>query len=94
MAGQFSIFISHVADDESIASCLKDFLEKIFLNADVFIASRDLKGGEIWVKPKARNCHSPGNYAVFSRGSVGALRSWRWFRGLTDHTCLWRRHHT
>lgn len=55
MASQFSIFISHVRDDESIASLLKDFLQQIFLNADVFVASRDLTGGEIWVK-EIRDC--------------------------------------
>jgi len=73
MAGQFSIFISHLADDESIASCLKDFLEKIFLNADVFIASRDLKGGEIWVK-EIRDClkHATVILPVITRFSHAA----------------------
>ena len=50
MVSQFSIFISHVTEDEAIAVSLKHFLEGVFLNAEVFVAGRDLAGGELWVK--------------------------------------------
>ena len=50
MASGFSVFISHVSEDETIAVAIKDFLERIFLNADVFVSGRDLTGGEVWIK--------------------------------------------
>jgi hypothetical protein len=50
MASQFTVFVSHVAEDESIAVGLKRLLETVFLNAKVFVAGRDLAGGEVWVK--------------------------------------------
>ncbi|MCG6535397.1 MAG: toll/interleukin-1 receptor domain-containing protein [Syntrophales bacterium LBB04] len=50
MTSDFSVFISHVSDDESIAIAIRQFIEKVFLNATVFVAGRDLIGGEVWVK--------------------------------------------
>ena len=50
MSEKFSIFISHDSSDESLALSLKSFIEKIFLNSDVFVSGRDLVGGEIWIK--------------------------------------------
>ena len=43
------IFISHESKDECLAAILKDFIEGIFLNANVFVSGRDLVGGEIWI---------------------------------------------
>ena len=42
------VFISHVHEDETLASELKGFLEGLFLNASVFVSGRDLAGGELW----------------------------------------------
>ena len=50
MSSEFSVFISHVSDDESIAIAIKRFIEKVFLNSVVFVSGRDLTGGEVWVK--------------------------------------------
>ena len=50
MPYQFTVFISHVSEDESIAVALKRFIETVFLNADVFVAGKDLAGGDLWVK--------------------------------------------
>jgi hypothetical protein len=50
MNSKFRIFISHDKADETLAVILKNFLENVFLNAEVFVSSRDLKGGEIWIK--------------------------------------------
>ena len=50
MAAQFSIFISHVTEDEAIAISLKHFLDRVFRNAEVFVAGRDITGGDLWVK--------------------------------------------
>jgi hypothetical protein len=50
MTSGFSVFISHVSEDESIAIAIKQFIEKVFLNATVFVAGRDLIGGEVWIK--------------------------------------------
>jgi hypothetical protein len=44
------VFISHNAEDETVAAAIKDFLESVFLNAEVFVSTRDLAGGELWVK--------------------------------------------
>ena len=44
------MFISHAAEDGEIASALKDYLEALFLGVDVFVSSRDLGGGEVWMK--------------------------------------------
>ena len=49
------VFISHVHEDETLASCLKEFLEGIFLNATVFVSGRDLGGGQVWVEELRRN---------------------------------------
>lgn len=43
-----SVFVSHAVEDEAIAILLKEFLEQIFLNIDVFVSGRDLAGGEVW----------------------------------------------
>jgi len=50
MTSNFSVFISHVSDDESVAVAVKRFIEKVFLSSMVFVAGRDLTGGEVWVK--------------------------------------------
>lgn len=50
MPSQFTVFISHVSEDESIAVGLKRLIETVFLNAQVFVAGRDLSGGEVWIK--------------------------------------------
>jgi hypothetical protein len=49
MTNKFSVFISHVSEDEAIAVMLKNSIERVFLNSEVFVSGRDLKGGEIWV---------------------------------------------
>lgn len=49
MTSKFSVFISHVSEDEAIAVMLKNTIERVFLNAEVFVSGRDLKGGEIWI---------------------------------------------
>jgi len=49
-SSRIDIFISHVHDDETLASTLKDFLEGLFLNANVFVSGRDLTGGEVWIE--------------------------------------------
>ena len=50
MSSKFSVFLSHIAEDESIAVALKRLIENVFLNSQVFVAGRDLSGGEVWVK--------------------------------------------
>lgn len=50
MTSKFSVFISHVSEDEAVAVMLKNSIERVFLNSEVFVSGRDLKGGEIWVK--------------------------------------------
>jgi hypothetical protein len=45
-----TVFISHVTEDEPLASGLKDYLESIFLNASIFVSGRDLAGGEVWIE--------------------------------------------
>ncbi|SEM20919.1 TIR domain-containing protein [Syntrophus gentianae] len=50
MTSRFSVFISHVSEDEAVAVMLKNSIERVFLNSDVFVSGRDLKGGEIWIK--------------------------------------------
>jgi hypothetical protein len=50
MAPKPSIFVSHASEDAAIAGAIKDFLEGLFLDADVFVSSRDLSGGRIWMK--------------------------------------------
>ncbi len=50
MSNIFSIFMSHVEEDETIALAIKQYLETVFLNAQVFVAGRDLTGGEVWIK--------------------------------------------
>jgi hypothetical protein len=44
------VFISHVSEDAALASQLKDFLESIFLNVNVFVSGRDLSGGQLWME--------------------------------------------
>ncbi|MCG2778134.1 MAG: toll/interleukin-1 receptor domain-containing protein [Desulfobacterales bacterium] len=50
MSSKFSVFLSHIAEDEYIAVALKRLIENVFLNSQVFVAGRDLSGGEVWVK--------------------------------------------
>ncbi len=72
------IFISHVHDDETIASALKDFLEGLFLNADVFVSGRDLTGGELWFeKLRTRLERSTAIIAIVSRFSKDS--NWIYF---------------
>lgn len=61
MASSFSIFISYVSEDETIANLIKEFLEKNFLSAQVFVAVRDLKAGQIWIeriRDSLKNSHA------------------------------------
>ena len=37
-----------MSDDEAIAVMLKSSIERIFLNSEVFVSGRDLKGGDVW----------------------------------------------
>ncbi|MEZ5386946.1 MAG: toll/interleukin-1 receptor domain-containing protein [Prosthecobacter sp.] len=50
MTPQIQIFISHVSEDEIVALALKDFLEGIYLSAEVFVSGRDLSGGQVWIE--------------------------------------------
>jgi len=50
MADLFSVFVSHISEDETLALLLKEFTEHIFLNSEVFVSGRDLVGGEMWAK--------------------------------------------
>lgn len=47
---KFNIFISHDKSDETIALELKEFLENIFLNSNVYVSGRDIKGGQTWIE--------------------------------------------
>lgn len=50
MDQQFNIFISHDSRDQLIAVEVKKFLENIFFNADVYVSTRDLEGGQTWIE--------------------------------------------
>lgn len=47
---ELKIFISHDAEDKALAVAIKTFLESIFNQAEVFVSTRDLSGGEVWIK--------------------------------------------
>lgn len=47
---KFNIFISHDATDQTIALELKNFLENIFLNSNVYVSGKDLEGGQTWIE--------------------------------------------
>ena len=44
------VFVSHSTDDAPIAAAVKPYLEGLFLGVDVFVSTRDLTGGRIWMK--------------------------------------------
>lgn len=46
----FTLFISYAHEDGFIAKKLKNWLEEIFLNADVFMSGIDIRGGSVWSK--------------------------------------------
>ena len=50
MSSKFEVFISHDSSDETLALLLKKLVEEVFLNAEVFVSSRDLRGGNLWVE--------------------------------------------
>ena len=52
------VFVSHVHEDETIASALKEYLERLFLNATVFVSGQDLAGGELWAEELRKKLQS------------------------------------
>jgi len=48
MSSKFEAFVSHDSADETLALLLKKLIEGIFLNADVFVSGKDLRGGNLW----------------------------------------------
>lgn len=50
MSSKFEVFVSHDSADETLAILLKKLLEGIFLNAEVFVSGRDLRGGNLWAE--------------------------------------------
>lgn len=47
---RFQIYISNATSDDTIAIAVKRLLRRIFLNADVTLASRDPSGGRAWLR--------------------------------------------
>jgi hypothetical protein len=82
----FNIFISHDSKDEAIAIELKSFLENIFLNGNVYVSGRDLKGGQTWIEDiKLRLKTSQVVISIISKESIH--NNWIYFEtgaGFTD----------
>ena len=48
MGNQFQIFVSHDARDAALANTLKELIERLFPNIDVFVSGDNLRGGVVW----------------------------------------------
>lgn len=46
---KFDILISHNSEDQSIAEKLKDLIETVFPNTEVYVSGRNLEGGQTWI---------------------------------------------
>lgn len=84
------ILISHDNSDEKIAVEIKTFLEEVFLNAHVFVAGRDLMGGQIWINELKKNLKS--SQVIISLLTPKSLENkWVYFEsgaGFTDEKTI------
>lgn len=83
---KFNIFISHDATDQAIALELKNFLENIFLNTNVYVSGKDIEGGQTWIENiKLALKSSQVIIALVTKKSIKA--NWLYFEsgaGFTD----------
>ncbi len=83
---KFNIFISHDANDQAIALELKNFLEDIFLNFNVYVSGKDIQGGQTWIENiKLALKSSQVIIALVTKKSINA--NWLYFEsgaGFTD----------
>jgi len=84
------ILISHDNSDEKIAVEIKLFLEEIFLNAHVYVAGRDLVGGQIWINEI--KTHLKSSQVIISLLTPKSLENkWVYFEsgaGFTDEKTI------
>jgi hypothetical protein len=92
-----AVFITHSVDDAVIAAAIKRYLEGLFVDLDVFVSSRDLKGGELWMKTlHARLQAARAIVAIvtssFIEKPLGTLRGRRWVCRREDNPVMrvWR----
>jgi len=71
MSEKFEIFISHDTADETLALLLKKLVEGIFLNSEVFVSGRDLRGGNLWIEEIRKHLRSAKVIiSLITRGSA------------------------
>jgi len=71
MSVKFEIFISHDTSDETLALLLKKLVEGIFLNSEVFVSGRDLRGGNLWIEEIRKRLRSAKVIiSLITRGSA------------------------
>lgn len=45
---QYDIFISHDSRDKEVAGYLKEFLEGVFLQSEIYVSGENIRGGDSW----------------------------------------------
>jgi hypothetical protein len=90
-----SVFVSHAAVDEEIATCLKKYVEAAFPGRQVFVSSdpEDLSLGDDWVVKILRALET-AKFVLVLATKRGLSRKWvwfeagrTWFSGLTMLPC-------